>query len=116
MPPLPGPEPRMRVVCWASDPPHRKLNAKETPTEINLVLGKNLGTETAMPCMKSRDESREEVSTRTESLAKLKQRVAVGAWNVRTTYKTDRSVQIVKEMKALPESVLPLRPSTDCKM
>ena len=56
--------------------------------------------------MTSRDESRKEVSTPTMSLAKPKQELRVGAWNVRTLYETGKTVQVVKEMKRYRLNIL----------
>ena len=47
-----------------------------------------------MPCMMSRDEIREEVSTPMESLAKTKHIVRIAAWNVRTMYETGRAEKL----------------------
>ena len=56
--------------------------------------------------MTSGDESREEVSTPTESLAKPKHQVRVAAWNVNTMYQTGKTAQVVKEMKRYSISIL----------
>ena len=72
---------------WASNPPRKNNIATETQaihSESHQTLGEEPRTEAAMPCMMSRDEIREEVSTPMESLAKPKHIVRVAAWNVRT--------------------------------
>ena len=59
-----------------------------------------------MPCMMSRDEIREEVSTPMESLAKPKHIVRVAAWNVGTMYETGRAAQVVGEMERYKVNIL----------
>ena len=92
---------------WVSTPPCKKKQATETPTTSNLhqPLGEP-ETETAMSWMKSRDESRKEVSTPMESLAKPKQHLRIAAWNVRTMYETGKTAQVVNEMKRYQIDIL----------
>ena len=59
-----------------------------------------------MPCLMSRDEIREEVSTRIESLAKPKHIVRVAAGNVRTMYETGRAAKVVGEMERYKVNII----------
>ena len=69
-------------------------------------MGGELRAEAAMPCMKSRDEIRKEVSTPMESLATPKHQVRVAAWNVRTMYESGRTAQVVREMERYKVNLL----------
>ena len=56
--------------------------------------------------MTSGDESREEVSTLTKSLANPKHQVRMAAWNVQTMYQTGKTAQVVKEMRRYNINIL----------
>ena len=75
-------------------------------SESHQTLGEEPRTEAAMPCMTSKDEIREEVSTPMESLAKPKHIVRVAAWNVGTMYETGRAAQVVGEMERYKVNIL----------
>ena len=56
--------------------------------------------------MTSGNESREEVSSPTESLAKPKHQVRVAAWNVKTMCQMGKTAQVVREMERYNISIL----------
>ena len=97
----------MRVGRWASNPPRKKTIATETPNMKNpeQTVGEP-GAAMETQQMTSGDQSREEVSTPTESLAKPKHQVRVAAWNVNTMYQTGKTAQVVKEMKRYSIGIL----------
>ena len=93
--PSPGWE-RVRVVRWPSKSPRNKTHATETPTRRNpddQVLGELLEVAVDVPRMTIRDQSREDVSGPTSSLATPKHALRVGAWNVRTMYETGKTAR-----------------------
>ena len=92
---------------WASDPPRKKTHATETSTNNpkEQPLGQS-GADADTHPMTSRNQSREEVSTPKESLAKPRHQVRVAAWNVRTMYETGKTAQVVREMKRYDISIL----------
>ena len=76
----------MRVVRWPIKSPRKKTRATETPTRRNpddQVLGELPEVAVDVPRMTIRDQSREDVSGLTSSLAMPRHVLRVGAWNVR---------------------------------
>ena len=80
----------------------KKTHATETPTRRNpddQVSGELPEVAVDVPRMTIRDQSREDVSGPTSSLATPKHTLRVGAWNVRTMYETGKTAQVCKEME-----------------
>ena len=82
------------------------------PTRRNpddQILGELPEVAVDVPRMMIRDQSREDASGPTSSLATPKHTLRVGAWNVCTMYKTGKTAQVFKEMERYRLNILGLR-------